>query len=183
MTTIESLHETFVRELPELEVMAKAHFRHLDPDAREEAAQNVRALSWKYWLRLCQQGRGHEEGLLRNVWWFAIKQTKVGRTITRGDGKRGKARHDAYDQSMVEHIDFNLFIGADTPIPDAVAFRIDFPMFLATLNERQRVMAADLASGMTTTEAAREHGVTPGAVSQFRVRFKVLLERFHAGAA
>lgn len=44
-------------------------------------------------------------------------------------------------------------------------------------------MAADLASGMTTIEVARKNGVTPGAVSQFRTRFKSLFDKFHAEAA
>jgi hypothetical protein len=186
MTTIEILHETFVRELPELEVMAKAYFRGIGPEARDEAIQNTTCLAWKYWLRLADQGRDGGPGVLRNVWWFALKQTRVGRMITRGDGKRGRGRQDAFDRphgTSVEHIDFNFFIGDMTPVPDQVAFRIDFTDFLDTLNERQRAMAVDLASGMGTGEVAKRRGVTPGAVSQFRTRFKMLLERFYADAA
>jgi hypothetical protein len=70
-----------------------------------------------------------------------------------------------------------------TPIPEQVAFRIDIPAFLNTLNDRQRAMAYDLASGMGTGEVARKYNVSPGAVSQFRTRFKLLLERFYADAA
>ena len=80
---------------------------------------------------------------------------------------------------VLGRIDFNYYLCDSTPIPDQVAFRLDIPRFLATLNERQRAMAADLASGMTTTEAARRYGVTPAAVSQFRSRFKLLLNRFY----
>ena len=43
-------------------------------------------------------------------------------------------------------------------------------------------MAMDLASGMTTAEVARTHGVSAPAVSQFRTRFKVLLDRFYVAA-
>ncbi len=184
--TIEALHETFVRHLPELETMALARFTHLDPEARAEAIQNATALTWKYWVRLAEKGRPTDETMLRNVWWFAIKQTRDGRTIIRGDGKRGKGRQDAYDRTdgtTVKHIDFKMFVHDTTPIPDQVAFRLDFPLFMATLNERQRGMAVDLASGMTTTEVARKHNVTPAAVSQFRTRFKTLLERFYNDAA
>lgn len=182
--TIETLHETFTRLLPELEAMALAHFRGLGPEARQEAIQNTTCLAWKYWLHLAEKGQAEDEGLLRNVWWYAVKQTRSKRDITRGDGKRGKGRQDVYDLAgaAVGHIDFSLYVGQMTPVPDQVAFRLDLPAFLATLNERQRAMASDLASGMTTTEVAKRHGVTPGAVSQFRVRFKVLLERFHEAA-
>jgi hypothetical protein len=182
MMTINAPHESFTRQLPELEVMALAQFRGLGPEAREEALQNTTALAWKYWLRLAEKGRADEPELLRNVWWYALKQTRAGRTITRGDGKRGKARHDAYDRFMVEHIDFNLFVADRTPIPEQVAFRIDIPVFLNTLNDRQKALACDLASGMGTGEVAKKHGVTPGAVSQFRTRFKMLFEKFYEAA-
>src|SRR4051794_1341007 len=122
MTTI----EMFTRHLPELEVMARAWFRGIGPEARDEAIQNTTCLAWQYWLRLAEQGRDDEPGLLRNVWWFAIKQTRVGRTIARGDGMRGRGKQDAFDRvhgRTIEHIDFNVFVGDTTPIPDAVAFR------------------------------------------------------------
>jgi hypothetical protein len=186
MTAIKFLHESFLRELPELEVMAKAHFRHLDPEARDESLQNVRALTWKYWLRLCQQGRGDEEGLLRNVWWFAIRQTKVGRTIIRGDGKRGTGRQDVYDRTHgkdIEHIDLNHFISQDTPVPDQVAFRLDTPIFLAKLTEKQRRIALMLAEGLRTGEIAKQLGVTPAVISQCKARFKELYDEFFADAA
>src|SRR5437016_4027678 len=97
MMTVETQRETFTRMLPELVTMGLAHFRGLSPEARDEAIQNTTALAWKYWLRLISQGRADEPGLLRNVWWYCLKQTKVGRTITRGDGKRGKGLQDVYD--------------------------------------------------------------------------------------
>jgi hypothetical protein len=186
MTEIKILHETFTSQLPELEVMARAWFRGLRREAQDEAIQNTTALAWKYWLRLAEQGRDNEPGLLRNVWWFAIKQTRVGRTITRGDGQRGRGKQDVYDRPhgvTVEHDTLNFLIGQTTAIPDAVVFRLDIPAFLATLTERQRTMALDLGSGMTTNEVARKHGVTQGAVSQSRNRFKKLLDQFYADAA
>ena len=184
MTTINTLHETFVLQLPELEVMALVHFRGVSPEARQEAIQNTTCLAWKYWVRLAETRRTPDESLLRSVWWYCIKQTRSRREITRGDGKRGKGRQDVYDRTgtEVEHIDFNSFIGRMTSVTDQVAFRLDLPAFLATLNVRQRAMVADLATGMTTSEVARLHGVTPGAVSQFRTRFKLLMERFHEAA-
>jgi hypothetical protein len=48
--TTDALHETSAHQLPELERMAKAHFRRLDVEAREEALQSTRALAWKHWL-------------------------------------------------------------------------------------------------------------------------------------
>jgi hypothetical protein len=184
MVTSENLHESFVRQLPELELTALSRFRNRNPEARQEAIQNTRALAWMCWVRLVQRRRAVDDGLLRSVWWYAVRQTKMGRTINRGDGMEGKRRQDAYDQRSkpIQHIDFNYYIGAMTPVPDAVAFRLDLPRFFETLNDRQRAMAMDLASGMTTKEVAGKHGVSAAAVSQFRSRFKVLLERFYEAA-
>lgn len=184
MTTIENLHETFVRQLPELEVAALGRFRHLDPEARQEAVQNTTALAWKFWVRLVKRHGAVDDGLLRSVWWYAMRQTADGRTISRGQGMHCKKRRDAYDprSSPIQHLDFDFYIGDTTPIPDQVAFRLDLPRFFETLNDRQRAMAEDLASGMTTAEVARKNGVSAPAVSQFRTRFKVLLERFYEAA-
>ena len=38
-----------------------AHFRHLDPDAREEAVQNATVLAYRYWLRLVEVGKTSED--------------------------------------------------------------------------------------------------------------------------
>jgi len=185
MRAMTDLHDSFVRQLPELEVMGLAYFRDYGPEARDEAIQNTRCLAWKYWVRLAQKGQATDEGMLRSIWWYAQKQTRVGRTITRGGGERGRGRQDVYDRPRgvaVGSHDLNYYIGQATSIPDAVAFRLDIPAFLATLTERQRAMASDLGGGMTTGEVARKHGVTPGAVSQFRTRFKLLLDRFYDDA-
>jgi hypothetical protein len=186
MTTIKSLHESFTSELPELEVMARAWFRGIGPEARDEAVQNTTCLAWKYWLRLAELGRDNEPGVLRNVWWYCLKQTRVGRTITRGDGKRGKGQQDAYDHTngnAIEHLNLNHFISDMTPVPDQVAFRLDTPVFLAKLTEKQRRIALMLAEGLRTGEIAKELGVTPAVVSQCKARFKELYDEFFADAA
>jgi hypothetical protein len=187
MSNAKSQHESFVAELPELLIMAKARFRHLDPEARDEAIQNVTSLTWKYWVRLCQKGRGHEEGLLGSVWWYACKQHRVGRTI-QSSGRPGRGTLDAYAAARrggaaVEHADFNLLIGDATPVPDQVAFRLDMPRFLGRLTDKQRAIALKLAEGHRTGEIAKELGVTPAVISQCKARFKELYDEFFAEAA
>jgi hypothetical protein len=80
-----------------------------------------------------------------------------------------------------ESVTLGSFVSDDTPVPEAVSFRLDVPAFLATLGDRQQRMAADLMTGTTTTECAAKFKVTPGAVSQFRTRFKELFEVYMAG--
>jgi hypothetical protein len=58
-----------------------------------------------------------------------------------------------------------------TPVPDQVAFRLDFPAWLNTLSDRDRRVVEDLMQGERTLDVARKHGLSPGRVSQLRREF------------
>jgi len=47
----------FAARLPEIQSLAGSHFRHLDPEAREEAVQNAVVLAYRYWSRLAELGK------------------------------------------------------------------------------------------------------------------------------
>jgi len=162
--------------------MAAAAFRDLDPEAKEEAVQNTLALAWKSFRALILQGRAGEAGILRSVLWYSIRQTRVGRMLRASDNTKHKDVFVNAKRGRVKFIrsELNHFVSDDTPIPDAVSFRMDVPTFLATLTDRQHRMAEDLMTGETTSTVAEVYGVTPGAVSQFRTRFKKLLLAFMA---
>ncbi len=170
MPSFETLRAAFTALLPELERMAGAQFRHLDPDAREEAVQNTLALAWHSYLSLIRQGRGDDPALIRSVLWYSVKQTKAGRALPTGDAAKPK---DVFVYAKrgcaaFERVDLRAFVNDQTPIPDAVSFRVDFPAFLATLGDRQREITLDLMDGMGTGECAARHGVTPARISQTR---------------
>ena len=67
----------------------------------------------------------------------------------------------------------------ESPVPDQVAFRIDFPAWLATLTERDREAALQLVDGERTRDVAREIGVSKGRVSQIRRELQEGWHRFH----
>ena len=90
------------------------------------------------------------------------------------------ARRRKNDVAVHDGFDLNSYVGRQATIPDTVAFRLDVSAFLGTLPERDRGIARDLAAGMGTTETAREFGVSPGAISQFRTRFRKKYDEFHA---
>ena len=186
MEKIESLRESFVHQLPELEQFARGYFRRCRERDLDEALQGTRALTWKYVRQLFLDGRLDDESLIKSVWYYAMRQHRAGRTITGGDGKRGRGKVDAFDKRLVavtDPLDLQFIVGDRTPVPDQVAYRLDVPRFLETLSERQRGMALDLATGMGTGEVAQRWGVSAGAVSQFRSRFKLLFDQFFADAA
>lgn len=178
---VTALHQDlFSAELPSLEKLARNHFRHLPPDAQAEAVQNSIGLAWKQYRALVLQGRADQVGILKSVMWYAIRQTKCGRTPQGCPKKKGLNEIRRRGVVRFEEFEVSDFMGRCTPIVDQVSFRIDVPRFFDTLTNRQREMAFDLATGMTTSEVAEKYGVTAGAISQFRSRFKDLFEEFFA---
>ena len=53
-------------------------------------------------------------------------------------------------------------------VPDQVAAKIDVSAWFATLTQRMKQIAKDLALGCSTAEVASKHGVTAGRISQMR---------------
>ena len=184
MTTID-LQNRFETHLPEINRLAGFHFRHLDPDAREEAVQNATVLAWRYYLNAAKQGKHDREDVVKTIAWWAIQHSRQGRQ----GGGTGKAkakcvmdyaRRRKGNVVIQGDVNLNNFIGPSATIPDRVAFRLDTAAFLATLSDRNRGIAVDLATGIGTTDAAKKWGVSPGAISQFRTRFKSWHDAFHA---
>ena len=66
-----------------------------------------------------------------------------------------------------------------TPVPDQVAFRLDFPAWLNTLSDRDRRVVEDLLASERTGAVARKHGLSPGRVSQLRREFRRRWQHFH----
>jgi hypothetical protein len=182
MTSFEQSKTTFGNLVPELTRMASAAFRDRDPDAREEAVQNTLALAWHAYAALILRRRGMDEGLIKSVLWYSVRQTRAGRTLPSGGDTKPKCPFEYAKKGRVsfERADLRDFVSDDTPVPDAVSYRIDVPAFFETLSDRQQRMAEALMTGETTSTVAKQFGVTAGAISQFRVRFKVLFDDFMA---
>ena len=51
------LHTRFLLILPRVELHGRIYFRHLRPHQRADAIQEMRALAWKWFLHLHEQGR------------------------------------------------------------------------------------------------------------------------------
>ena len=68
----------FESRLPEINRLIAIHFRHLDPDAREEGIQNSVVLAYRYWLNAVQQGKLRED-VFKSILWWAAKHTRQGR--------------------------------------------------------------------------------------------------------
>ena len=180
MFDLTQVQTVFANRLPKLQKMAKISFRHLPPEAKDESITNAVGMAWKGFHSLAQKGREQEPGILDSCMRFSIRQTRAGRTPQGCPRKKDVLAPRWVGPTRMADFDLDGLIARNTPVPAAVSFRLDVPEFLATLTDRQRRMAADLASGMTTTEAAQKYDLSPGRISQFRREFKDLFDAFFA---
>jgi hypothetical protein len=178
------LRARFESRLPEIRRVAERHFHFLNAEALEQAVQNVTVLAWQYLLNAERAGKGGREDVFHNIVKWACRHTRQGRQAGGCGTKAGcvldHARRGSHNVVVDRSVDLNHFVGRSASVPDAVAFRLDVPAFLATLPDRDRQIALSLARGQGTGEVARAFGVTPGAISQFRSRFKRRYDEYHA---
>jgi hypothetical protein len=178
MADFNTLRDSFTRQIPAMQRNARSYFRYMPPDAQEEAVQNTLGLTWKAYRSLILKNRGEEPGILKACYRFSLKQTKEGRQIQGCPRVKDPFHARRFGKVTFEEIDPNEFIGRSTPIPEQVSFRLDVPAFFRkSLSPRDRKLAKDLSSGMSTTEAATKYDVSMGRISQFRREF---MEKFRA---
>ena len=138
MSDLNALSESFTRQVPNLRRMASSKFIGLSGELRQECVANALALTWVFIYRLWKKGRSDEPGILRCCLWYAVKQTKEGRT------PQGCPRaKDAFHQRRLgkvkfEELDADQFVGRFTPVFDQVSFRVDVPAFQQPFGEGKK---------------------------------------------
>ena len=96
-------------------------------------------------------------GFTKSSLWWAVRHTRMGRSVV---SKRNvdKKYGDVYERmARFDQCDIADFVGRATPVPDAVSFRVDTPVFMAA-QRKPAGMAAALMGGMTTTDVAAGSG-------------------------
>lgn len=169
----------FLALLPAIQRHAKIAFRHLDPEAREEAVQAAICGCCLAYRRLAELGKtdvAYPAPLAR----FAVAQVKAGR---RTGGKLNcrdilSVHCQLTKRVTVERLDrpddaeghWAEILVEDRHAGPAVtaATRIDFGTWLHILPTRLRTIALFLARGETTTAAAQRFGLSAGRISQLR---------------
>jgi hypothetical protein len=180
MSDLTALQDTFTQRLPAMQRTARLHFLGFPPEVRQEMVANTIAICWKFFYGLFLQGRVDHPNILTSCVYYAIRHTVCGRTVQSKTRAKDAFEHRRSGKVRFEEFDLNHFVGRNTPVVDQVSFRVDVPMFLNTLNGRERRLALDLAFGMTTGEAAEKYGLSAGRISQFRTKFKRRYEEFFA---
>ena len=187
-------HHQFLAMLPGIRKYAKRAFQYLDFEAREDAVHEVIANAVVAFARLVQLGKAdlaYPTVLAR----YGVAQFRGGRRV--GNRRRiGEVLSDYAQRKkdfLVERLDrFDKESGgwleaivedSRTPVPDQVAFRVDFPDWLKSQTQRNRRIAEALAVGSTTGEVARRFKVSSGRISQLRQQFHQSWQEFQGDTA
>lgn len=153
------------RVLPIVLRHARVVFRGLRGDAREEAIADAVAHAWEGYVFAVRAGK--EPWAFPTVLaTFAVCKTRVGRKV----GKVMRAK-DVFNASQAGRAVLDVLedcFDDRSPVPDQVAFKLDFPAWLATLSERNRQIVALLAWGHPAGAVARYFGLSAGRITQVR---------------
>jgi hypothetical protein len=184
--------ERFLELVPTIEQYSRRAFRNLQPQSREEAVCSVLAEAYCAYRRLVELGK-QDVAYAIPLARFAVARYRAGRCI----GNRLNSldvsafvaqRRRGFSLCSLDPADTSsrwadvLADNTLTPIPDQVAFRLDFPAWLRGLNRRDRQLVRFLALGNTTTEAARQFGLTRGRISQLRSELRASWQAFQQDA-
>jgi hypothetical protein len=201
-----ALHTTFLTILPRIELHGEIYFRHLKCEHRkEEALAEMRALSWKWFIRLARKGKDA-------TLFVSVLASYAARAVHSGHRVCGQERakdvmspraqrrggfkveslphvtsssHDRlysspHGQKQLDAFEERLRDNTQTPVPDQASFRCDFPAWLTTRSERDRRLVDALMRGERTKDVSQQFGISTGRVSQLRRDFMKDWKRFTA---
>ena len=172
-------HDRFMALVPAIKEQARVAFRHLRPEARSEAIQEVVVNACVAFRCLFELGKA-DLAYPTPLALYAIKQYREGRrTGTKSNCKDisssycqkkkgvGVGRLDRYDRLEQQWIEVLVEDRRSGPA-EIVQAKLDIGDWMASLSHRRRKIAKVLAIGETTKETARKFQVSEGRISQVR---------------
>ena len=187
-----AMHDAFLSIVPRIESHGQVAFRGvLCPQRRADCIAEVVALCWLWFLRLVERGK---DPLAFPVVLasYAARQVRCGRRlcgqekgqdVLSGLAQRRHGFHveplpysaASYDrlgavggQRRQDALEELLHDNGQTPVPEQVCFRLDFPAWRRTHARRIRRLMDGMMLGENTGELARKFGLSPGRISQLR---------------
>jgi len=175
------------RVRPVVERHAKIVFRFLRRfgDDRDEAVADCMAHAWQGYTSAVRVGK--------QPWTFPTMLATFAARKTRMRRKVGKPikSSDVYNAAKSHRLALNRLADnpggqepvADakgTPVPEQVAFRLDFAAWLSTLSPRNRLIVRSLPLAESAQKVAEQFGLTPGRLTQLRQEFMSSWLRFAA---
>ena len=182
--------EQFLKMLPQIRSQASRAFRRLQHELREDLIQEVIANAFCAYVSLVRRGRANAAYAtpLAN---FAIRQAIAGRRV--GSSSKNYDVSSPFARSargiLVERLDGEqgewraaLIEDRRATPADIAAARIDVAAWFRAMSESHRRIAQALVMGETTSEVARQFGLSAARVSQIRGLLKVSWEMFQGEA-
>jgi hypothetical protein len=190
------LHSRFLAIVPRIEQHGQVSFRHLrGPDLREDAVCEMVALCGQWFARLAERGKDATE-FASALATFAARAVKSGRRLhgmgpiqdvlsPRAQQRRGFVVASLRDGRSLHGnvLDEALHDNTQTPVPEQVSFRCDFPAWRCMRTERDRRLLDDLLVGVRPGAVGEKYGLSPSRVSQLCREFHADWDRFCASAA
>ena len=183
--------------MPDIRRQLRCAFRSLSAERREEAVQEALANALVAYRRLVERGRA-DLAYATPLASYAVKQVASGRRVASplnrydilsvyAQRKLGFAVARLHQADAAENTWKEVLVADRRATPaELAASRIDFAAWWRRLPRRNRRIAAALAAGATTSEAARAFRLTAGRISQLRREFEASWRQFlgeGAGAA
>jgi hypothetical protein len=207
LPSIVALHAAFLSVLPRIELHGRVAFRHLRcQQAKDDAVAETVALCWRAFVRLVEKGKDPLTFVSR-IADFAARHVRSCRRLcgrergqdvlsprarqrhgfrveslpsspgTRHEERyavvRGQHRQDAFEERLRDN--------TQTPVPEQVCFRLDFPAWLQTLAPWERDMIGEMANNERTLDLSQRLGLSPARVSQLRRELHGRWTRFCGG--
>ena len=180
--------------LPAIRRQARLAFRHLDPEAREEAVEEAVANALVAYVRLFERGKV-ELAYPSVLALYAIRQVSEGRRMGTKLNVRDVSseycrlkkglqleRLDRFDRETGEWLEVVVEDRHAGPAETAAA-RIDIGEWFRRLPRHVRKIAKTLASGERTGAVAKRYRVSPGRVSQIRKELAASWRQFQGEPA
>ena len=165
-------HDDFLGILPVVTKYACLLFRNWPPSDREDALAETVAAALLSFIHLKCRGRD-PFAFPSRIAIRAVQRVRDGRHVGQPCNsrdllsRRSQFRREI-DVQRVGELQDALVDNTQTPVPDQVCFRCDFPAWLRTLTRRDCRIALRLARGDSTSEVAKMFGVSRGRISQLR---------------
>jgi hypothetical protein len=203
-THLTHLHAAFLAILPRIELHGRVYFRHVRcPHRRADAIQEMRALAWKWFLRLHERGKDPGD-FMKAFTTLLARAVNSGRRLAGmakskdvmnplNQRRRGfrveplpssiRTSHEhlyasPQGQALLDAFEERLRDNTVTPVCDQVQFRIDFPAWLRTLTARERRLICAMARNERTLDLSKRFELSPSRISQLRREFFLDWHRF-----
>jgi len=182
-TPVTDENERFEALIPAITRTARIAFTKLSTRVRDEAIQDVLANAFCAFARLAERGKS-DLAFATPLARFAIARYWQGRQVGTKFSTQDvcscaaqRRRGFALD-SLPSDLAVMLVDDTKTAIPDQVAFRLDFPVWLGSQVQAKRQMAVFMAMGNSPRDAAKKFGVTQARVCQVRRELRTSWQTF-----